>query len=230
MIENLLRLREPAAWIMVAVTAASIALAVVRFVFALATGGASLAAAAQDVALEAMGLTSLLALVALVIVCVFHHPVGSARRLVAAAVAVVTVGTVLTIFGALLGLPASAGPLAVVLEFLGGVLDIVLKVVATVTLWLIHRGMTAGRIEVGAPAAATTVPLSEPGAVEPEAPPAPTWQPDAAAGSVWTSASDAASGARPTAYGVPGEGSGWRPEPRALGDSPQPDDAGEGRD
>ena len=195
-----MRLREPAAWIMVAVTAASIVLAVVRFVLSLTTGGASLAVAAQDVALEAMGLTTLLALVALVIACVFHQPVGSARRLVGAAATVVTIGTVLTVIGALLGLPASAGTLAVVLEFLGGLLDVVLKVVAMATLWLIHRGMTAGRIEGASPPAPGAAETGAAG--EPEASlPAPTWTPDAASGSVWTSASDAASGAQPT--GVP---------------------------
>lgn len=219
-----MRLREPAAWIMVAVTAASIVLAVVRFVLSLTTGSASLAVAAQDVALEAMGLTTLLALVALVIACVFHQPVGSARRLVGAAATVVTIGTVLTVIGALLGLPASAGTLAVVLEFLGGLLDVVLKVVAMATLWLIHRGMTAGRIEGASPPAPGAAETGAAG--EPEASlPAPTWTPDAASGSVWTSASDAASGAQPTAYGVPGEGSGWRPVARPAADAIGPADS-----
>lgn len=220
MIENLMRLREPAAWIMVGVTAVGIVLAVVRFVLALTTGGVELSAAAQDVALHAMGLTTLLALVALVITCVFHDPVPSASRLVPAAATVVTIGTLLTVVGALLGLPASAGALAVVLEFLGVLLDLVLKAVGMVTLWLIHRGMTAGRIEVA------RTPAGEPVVEAPTEPeeslPAPTWKPDAAAGSVWTSASDAASGAQPTAYGAPGEG-GWRPVSRPAldaGDEP----------
>jgi len=220
MVDNLLRLREPVAWIFLGVTAVSIVLAVVRFVLALTTGGATLSGAAQDVALEAMSLTLVITVVALVIASVFHAPVAGARRLVLAAATVVTLGTVLTVVGALLGLPASAGALAVVLEFLGGLLDIVLKIVGAVTLWLIHRGMTAGRIQVAAAADpdAVTAPeeLAEP------APPAPTWTPDAAAGSVWTSASDAASGAEPSGWGVPGGGTGWHPVSRpAL-------DAGEG--
>ena len=212
MIENLMRLREPAAWILVGVIAVDIVLAVVRFVLALTTGGVSLPAAAQDVALQAMSLTLLMALVALVTACVFDAPVPSARRLVAAAATVVTIGTVLTVVAALLGLPASAGALAVVLEFLGVLLDIVLKVVGMVTLWLLHRGMTAGRIDVAGPA---PVAGGEVAPAEPEESlPAPTWRPDAAAGSVWTSASEAASGAQPTSYGVPGEGGGWRPVAR----------------
>ena len=211
MIENLLRLREPAAWILVAVVGADIVLAVVRFVLTLTVEGVTLAAAAQDVALSAMRLTTLLALVALVIACVFHQPVRSARRLVPVAATVVTIGTILTVLGALLGLPASAGTLAVVLEFLGGLLDVVLKVVGMVALWLIQRGMAAGRIDVTAPEGAVA---SDPvGEQEPAAPPAaPTWRPDVAAGSVWSSASDAARGAGPTAYGASGEG--WHPVTR----------------
>ena len=232
MVENLLRWREPVAWIVVGTTAVSIVLALIRFVLALA-GGAGFSAAAQDVALDAMGLTLVIAVVALVIVSVFHAPVAGARRLVPAAATVVTLGTVLTVVGALLGLPASAGALAVVLEFLGGLLDIVLKVVAAVTLWLIHRGLTAGRIQA-LPAGATDPDAVAAGSPEPTtpAPPPPTWTPDAAAGSVWTSASDAASGAQPSGWGVPGSASGWHPvsrparEPGDEEDRPDPGPAG----
>lgn len=223
MLDNLMRLREPAAWIVVAVMAVNIVLAVVRFVLALGSGGTPFSAAAQNVALGAMGLTSVLAIVALVFACVFHSPVPGAGRLVAAAATVVTIGTLLTVAGALLGLPASAGALAVVLEFLGGLLDIVLKVVAAVTLWLIHRGMAAGRIQVA--------PVNPPVLTAPDAPAdgeasghktgqaGPTWTPDAAAGTVWTSASDAATGAQPSGWGVPGSSSGWRPVSRPALDA-----------
>ena len=227
MVENLLRLREPVAWIVVGVTAVSIVLAVVRFVLALGSG-APFSAAAQDVSLEAMSLTLVLAVVALVIASVFHAPVAGARRLVPAAATVVTIGTLLTVLGALLGLPASSGALAVVLEVLGGLLDVVLKVVGAVTLWLIHRGMSAGRIHV-APAvvveeAPATAEASE------SAPPAPTWAPDAASGSVWTSASDAASGAQPSGWGVPGGGTGWQPVTRPSLDAGEPEALPEGPD
>ena len=222
MIENLMRLREPVTWIVIGVTAVSIVLAVVRFVLALTTGGATFSAAAQDVALGAMSLTLVIAVVALVIACVFHAPVPGARRIVPAAATVVTIGTLLTVVGALLGLPASAGALAVVLEFLGGLLDIVLKVVGAVTLWLIHRGMSAGRIAVapavaGAGDAELDAAASEP--AEPQQQAGPTWTPDAAAGTFWTSASDAASGAQPSGWGVPGSASGWHPVSRPALDA-----------
>ena len=165
---------------------------------------------------------------ALVTACVFQAPVPSARRLVAAAATVMTIGTVLTVLGALLGLPASSGALAVVLEVLGGLLDVVLKIVGAVTLWLIHRGMSAGRIQVAPAVVAEEAPaIAE--ASEP-APPAPTWAPDAASGSVWTSASDAASGAQPSGWGVPGGGTGWQPVTRPALDAGEPEARPEGTD
>ena len=47
----------------------------------------------------------------------------------------------------------------------------------------------------------------------------PTWTPDAAAGTFWTSASDAASGAQPSGWGVPGSASGWHPVSRPALDA-----------
>ena len=218
MVENVLRLREPAAWIVVGVTAVSIVLAFVRFVLALTRGGVGLWVAAQDVALQAMSLTQVLAIVALVIACVFHAPVPRSPRLVLVAATVVTVGTLFTVFGAILGVSASAGALAALLEVLGGLLDIVLKSVGAVTLWLIHRGMSAGRIRV------TPAVVTEPDGLPADSTAAPTWTPDAAAGSVWTSASDAASGALPSGWGVPGAESGWHPVSRPALDEGKQDE------
>lgn len=220
MLDNLIRLREPAAWTVLAVTAASIVLALVRFVLGLSTGE-PFSAAAQDVALQAMNLTLVIVVVALVWACVFHSPTPGAPRLVAAAAWIVTIGTVLTILGAVLGLTASAGVVGVVLEFLGGLLDIILKLIGAATLWLIHRGLRGGRITV--PQAVEAAP---PAAIEPEQPkgPAPSWTADAASGSVWTSASAAAEGAAPTGHGVPGAASGWHPVARP---EPTPGDDGE---
>ena len=211
MLDNVLRLREPAAWIVIAVTAANIVLALVRFGLALGVAGAPLAGAAQDVALGAMNLSLVIVVVALVWVCVFHAPTPGAARVTTAAAVVVTVGTLVTITGALMGLAASAGVLGVVLEFLGGLLDIILKAIATITLWLIHRGLRGGRIHAVPVAEAS--PSLEPAPPVPSGP-APSWRPEAASGSVWTSASDAAEGAPARGHGVPGPGAGWRPVAR----------------
>lgn len=241
MLDNVMRLREPAAWTVLAVTAATIVLAVVRFVIALGAG-VHLAVAAQDMALTAMNLTLVILVVALVWVCVFAAPTRGAGKLVGVAAALVTLGTLLTIAGTLIGASASAGTVAVILEVLGGLLDIVLKVVATITLWLILRGMRGGRIATHgsaatADAAAPVVLEAEPDAgteVVPahDAPahaPAP-WQPDPTAGTVWASAQDAAQGA-PGAPGTPGASGpaqpaqgGWHPVPRP--EQPEPGEPG----
>lgn len=213
MLDNVMRLREPAAWVVLAVTAASIVLALVRFGLALAAGE-PLAAASQNVALQAMNLTLVIVVVALVWVCVFHQPTPGARRLSLTAAVIVTLGTLVTIVGGLLGLRASAGMLGMVLEFLGGLLDIILKLVGTATLWLIHRGLAHGRI-AGEPDAAPQQADDVVAEVEPAAQgPAPSWTADAATGTVWTSAAEAAEGAAPSGHGVRGDGSGWHAVPR----------------
>lgn len=225
MLENIRRLREPAAWVVLAVTAAGLVLALVRFVLELSTGSADFSAAAQDVALRAMNLTLVVVVVGLVWSCVFvQPPTPGAPRLATAAALVVTLGTLLTMAGTLLGLSASAGVLGVVLEFLGGLLDIILKSVAAMTLWLIHRGLRGGRIQ---PAAVE--PAGPPATLQAPAPPGPaqappSWAPETAAGSVWLSAADAAQGAPASGTGVPG-GGGWHPVRRPGTGSPSVPDA-----
>lgn len=219
MLDNVMRLREPGAWAVVTVTAASIVLALVRFVLAMTSGG-ELSPAAQDVALQAMNLTLVIVVVALVWACVFHAPTPGAARVATAAAVVVTVGTLLTIAGAVLGLSASAGTIGMVLELLGGVLDIVLKLLATATLWLIHRGLRGGRIHTPAAPAVSSEAVAPPAPAGPAGPP-PSWTPEAAAGAVWTSASDAAQGAPASGHGVPGAASGWRPVPRPSPEQPE---------
>ena len=210
MLDNLIRLREPAAWTAIVVTAVSIVLALVRFVLAVSTGVVPFSAAAQDVALHAMSLPLVIVVVALVWACVFHSPMPSAPRIVAAAALTVALGTFLTIVAVILGLTASAGTLGVVLEIVGGVLDVALKLGAAIILWLIHRGLRGGRIDVPS-AASVQDPESEPS--EPEEPAAEasagSWTPPVATGTAWASASDAASGA-PGIDAAPAS-SGWHP-------------------
>lgn len=234
MVENLKRLREPVAWIVLTVTAGSIVLALIRFGVALSTG-LPFAEASQSMALTVMNLTLVVLVVALVWTCVFVEPATPrASRLVTLSAVVVTVGTLLTLLGALLGLSAIQGVLAVVLEFVGGLLDIVVKAVGAVTLWLIHRGVRAGRIAVssGGLAAGAGVSARATGGGSTGADPflpdpgsggeveiASSWTPDVASGHVWTSASDAAAGAPASGSGRPGSGNGWRPVPREGDDS-----------
>lgn len=216
MVENLKRLREPAAWIVVAVGAISIILALVRSGVELATSGSTLAGAAQDVALSALSLTLVIVILVLAWVCVFVPPAtGGAIRLTGAAAWVVTIGTVLTLAGTVAGLSASAGALAVILEFLGGLLDIILKAVAAFTLLLMYRGLREGRIQSAMERGEAPPPALQAGpTASASAGEAPSWTADEASGSVWTSAAEAAEGAPATGHGQPGSSSVWHPVPR----------------
>ena len=212
MLDNVVRLREPAAWIVVAVTAASIVLSVTRFGLELGSG-VPVSAAAQDVALTAMNLTLVIVVVALVWACALASLGPRTERLIAVAATVVTVGTLVTIVGAGVGASASAGTLAVVLEILGGLLDIVVKLVASATLWLLLRGLRAGRIAPAAaePEASPVEPPAE-GGTEQEAPAdeAVGWSLDPTGGAAWASAADAAEGAPGAAASGP-HAEGWHP-------------------
>ena len=64
MIENLKRVREPAAWVVVAVAVVGLVLAGVRFALALTVGDTTFSAAAQDLALQTMNLTLVAVIVA----------------------------------------------------------------------------------------------------------------------------------------------------------------------
>ncbi len=208
MLDNIMKFREPVAWVVVLAALASIVLALVGFGLGL-TSGASVFASAQNVANSAMNLSLVVMVIGVVCACLFVAPMTPrAVLLTRVAAVVVTTGTILTLVAALLGVSASAGTLPLILEFLGGLLDVVLKGVASAALWLMHRAITAGRMTTAEPAAVVA---------EVEAAPttsaAPVWRPSEASGSVWTSAADAAGGAPASAHGAPGA-SGWRPVSR----------------
>lgn len=224
MIENILRFREPATWLVLVVTVASMVLALARSGVAMATGGTSAVAASQDVANSAMNLTLVVVIVALVCACLFIAPSTPRGPAVARAAAlVVTVGTLLTLVAMLVGLSASAGALGMVLEALGGLLDVILKTTASAVLWLLVRAMSAGRLEPAVSAVAAEVPALP--ADQPRQ--APTWRPSEASGSVWRTASDAADGAPAAGHGTPGQGA-WRRVERPALPTEQPEAPPEG--
>lgn len=219
MVENLKRLREPAAWIVLIVTVVSIVLALIRFGVGL-TAGMGFAEASQTLGLSVMNLTLVVLVVALVWTCVFVEPTTPrAARLVSLSAAAVTLGTGLTLFGAIAGLTAINGALAIVLEFVGGLLDIVVKGVGAVTLWLIHRGVRAGRIAPVAPPEESADAPTAAAAGTADGASATGWSADASSGRAWASASDAAAGAPATGNGGSGLGAGWHAVAREGDDS-----------
>nr|NLI49602.1 hypothetical protein [Propionibacterium sp.] len=197
MIENLKRVREPVAWILLSVIVASMALSIVSLVRQMAGAEArdAVFAAFAAIASNSMNLTLVVSLVALVCLCLFIAPATAhAAALARAALVVVALGTLLTIVATALGVAASAGIAGIVFELLGGLLDIALKVVAVAVLWVIHRAVGSGRMVTPAPVQEEALPLP-PRAIEPEAP--VVWRASEAAGTVWATAAEAAAGGVP---------------------------------
>lgn len=219
MLENLKRFREPIAWVLLAVILAELTLGVVRLVLALLSGGTTVFAAFASIAGSAMNLTLVVALVAIVCVCLFIAPATPrAVRLTQASAWVITIGTLITLVATLVGLTAVPGVLGIIFELLGAVFDIVMKAVAAGVLWVIYRATKAGRMQ-------PEDMREDPPAIEEPAP--PVWKPTEASGSVWRTAAEAASGQAPSQR--PASESGWkrvepgRPEPDASprkGDTP----------
>jgi len=214
-IENLKRVREPVAWILLAVIVASMALSSVSLVRQTSGPEArdAVFAAFADIASNSMNLTLVVSLVALVCLCLFIAPAtGHAVALARAALIVVALGTLLTIVATALGVAASAGVAGIVFELLGGLLDIALKIVAVAVLWVIHRSVSTGRMPTPAPVPEEAPPLPS-RAIEAEAP--SVWRPSEAAGTVWTTAAEAAAGSSPAAAPSAAAPSAAGPAPQA---------------
>lgn len=204
MLENLKRLREPLGWLLLAAILGNVALSAVSHALEArdAADSKELYGAFAAMAGDALSLTLVVPLVAVVCLCLFVAPiVPRALALTRASVVVVLLGTLLTIAAMVLGVAASAGVVGAVFEVLGGLLDVALKIAAVVVLWVIVRAFPSGRLTAaeaaeGAGASAPAVPV-------PATPPAA----DAAPRNAW---------ALPPSQAGAAEAIGWRPVPRAA--------------
>jgi hypothetical protein len=193
MIDNLKRIREPLTWAVIAVVAANIVLGIVHLVVQLQQSE-PVYAAFQEIGSSLMNLTLVVAVVALVCTCFFIAPATPHALLVTrVAAGVLSVGVVLTLICSALGVAASANPLGVAFEIVGTLLDLILKALAAGVLWVLMRGVNAGRIDTAAPAALPAAVETEPEVTED----VPTvWQRSEATGAVWRTADEAATGVR----------------------------------
>jgi len=242
MLENLKRLREPLGWLLLAAILGNVALSAVSHALEArdAADSKELYGAFAAMAGDALSLTLVVPLVAVVCLCLFVAPiVPRALALTRASVVVVLLGTLLTIAAMVLGVAASAGVVGAVFEVLGGLLDVALKIAAVVVLWVIVRAFPSGRLTAAEPAAAPLPPDAAGAAPAGQVP--VVWQAGAAAGSAWATAAEAAEGAGASAPAVPvpatppaadaaprnawalppsqagaAEAIGWRPVPRAA--------------
>lgn len=204
MIENLKRIREPLTWAVIAIVAANLVLGIVQLVIQLQQD-VPVFEAFQEIGTSLMSMPVVLALVALVCTCFFITPATRHALLVTRVAAwVLSIGVGLTLICTMLGVVASANTLGVILEVIGGLLDLILKALAAGALWVLLRGVHSGRIDTAPPVEPTPLPaIPEPATPEPAASgptvPAPeprtTWARDEASGAVWRTADEAASGA-----------------------------------
>jgi len=193
MIENLKRIREPLTWAVIAVVAANIVVGIIHLVVLLQQS-TPVYEAFQEIGSSLMNLTLAVIVVALVCTCFFIAPATPHALLVTrVAAGVLSVGVILTLVASALGVAASANPLGVAFEIVGTLLNLILKALAAGVLWVLMRGVNAGRIDTAAPAALPTAVETEPAATED----VPTvWQRSEASGAVWRTADEAATGVR----------------------------------
>lgn len=199
MIENLKRVRELLSWVAIGLTVLGMGLTVWRLVTAL--NEMSVFQAFQEVGSGWLNFSIALLLVVLVLSCSLVAPATPRALLLAKLAAVVlSLGVLLTLVSVLMGMWASAAGIGVVLDVLGGLLDVGFKAITAGAIWVFLRGVKAGRIGTASPTAARpsptpAAPHSEQPSVEPVEPVATTWSRDQAAGAVWWTAADAAAGA-----------------------------------
>lgn len=222
MLDNLKRIRQPVTWAVLVIICASQVLGIVRLTLLVFWEKTQVFAAFQEIGQSIMNLSLVIVLVALVCACLFIPPATTrAITLAKTSAWVVGIGTLLQLICLGLGLAASANAFGVIMEILGGLLDIALKAVAAGVLWVLVRGVKSGRLDM-APSAASA-------SSAPEAPEnAPVWRAEQATGTAWRSAREAASGARPDAGAVADQPSTeapaiaperqWRPRPRGDGE------------
>ena len=193
MIENLKRIREPLTWAVIAIVAAYLVLGIVQLVIQL-RDSVPVFEVFAEIGASLMNMSLVLAVVALVCTCFFISPATRHAMLVTKVAAwVLTVGVLLTLVCSMLGVAASANVMGVIFEIIGGLLDLLLKAVAAGSLWVLLRGVHAGRIDTAPSAEPVTAPAVEP--VTTTDLPATTWQRGEATGAAWRTADEAASGA-----------------------------------
>lgn len=196
MIENLKRIREPLAWALIALLVANLVLGIVQLVMALQQA-VPLFEAFQNIGISLMNISLVVAVIALVCTCFFIAPATRhAHTVTLAAAWVLSIGVLLTLVSYGFGVAAADSAIGKVLEIFGSLLDLILKAIAAGSLWVLLRGVRAGRIDTAPPALPEPVEPAE-AALEASATPEPrtTWQRGEAAGAVWRTADEAAAGA-----------------------------------
>lgn len=211
---NLLRLREPAAVVLLVVLALRITLAVADF--AVLRSGFGLGVALGSFAFTVTDALTVVVLVAVVGTCVVWSPTAHARALTRASLGVAGLSVLLALVAVVAWLVVVGGTG----ESFGNLTQLVLALpVPALALVALSRLLLVKPDTAGVPQAVTAVTdgadEASPAAIEarPDPEHQPTWPVDEAAGAAWLTAGDAAAGASASRWGAPGDPGGWQPQP-----------------
>lgn len=177
MLGKILKIRQPLTVVVLAWTVVVLVGSLVRFGFDVAAIPVSMAL--RTLALSSFNLGAVVIVLGLLGLCLFvAPPVKGALRLARISAVVFSVGTVVSAAVLVAGVLAPVNTFAVVVELVGGIVDLTCKVAATVTLWVIVKRVNHGTLVLGQHH------------VTPVPPPVmsdrPSWQPVAGAQSAWT--------------------------------------------
>ncbi|MEA5639213.1 hypothetical protein [Cutibacterium granulosum] len=236
LVEKLLRVREPLAWVLTALGTGFTVIFLVDFCGALIQGEDTVFELARRSSGGSLGLTIMLAMVAVVWWCRLQDPVVTRSTVIARVAAiVVAVGAGCDLVLAILACVHAPGrTLSVVLGFFGSALVVAVKVLAIIALIVAASPLSHGE-QGGAdtrPDSVTSGPQRDDPAgsgeeqeqQEQQEHSAPVWTVDEAAGASWTKASDAADGAQASTWGTSGQALDW-PQHRNQDSQGQHDDS-----
>jgi hypothetical protein len=210
--DSLMRLREPAAWVAFGALVLNLVLAVVG----MAAYSGPLANVAVTLSARAANPVPLVVLAVLVSFCVLRDRTPHARLLTLLSLVVGGLAVLLGLTLALLGLAAEPPPV------LGVLAAIAVQVTSVIAVGLLIKLLQLQTVPRRLPAGIGLAPYPEPLPMPqpPDQQLQPTWRPDAAAGAVWRTAGEAATGAPATGWGAD-TGTAWQPIPTQP-DGPRP--------
>ena len=231
LVEKLLRVREPLAWVLTALGTGFTIIFLVDFCGALIQGEDTVFEVARRSSGGSLGLTIMLAMVAAVWWCRLQAPVVTRSTVIAKVAAiVVAVGAGCDLVLAILACVHAPGrTLGVALGFIGSLMVVTVKVLAIIALIV-----AASPLSHGEQSGADTRPHPMPAGSEHDDPAGssgederntPVWTTDEAAGASWTKASDAAQGAQASTWGMSGQVLDWSQYRDQDPQGPQHDDS-----
>jgi hypothetical protein len=204
-VQSLMRLREPAAWVALAALVLNLVLAVI----AMATYQGPLANIGLTLSAQAANPVPLIALAVIVGFCVLRERTPHARLLTLLSL---IAGVLSVLFGIGLALLALAAERIPVVWALGAVVTQAISVIVVVLLIKLYqlqavpRRLPAG---IGLPPYQESLSAAPP----PDQRLQPTWRPDTAAGAAWRTAGEAAAGAPAAGWGADATSAAWQPIP-----------------